>query len=400
MMSTNGDSFADLFDAEESKPVKQLKTGEKVSARIVGFGGESVFLDIGGKSEGVLNAAEITNDDGELETAVGDVIDVYFLSSKRSELLFTTTISSGASHEHLQEAWRSGIPVEGFVKAEIKGGFEITLGGNVRAFCPYSQIGLRRVESNEIYLDQHMQFRITRFESGGRNIVVSARDILEEERELQKETLKENLSEGDIVEGEITSIQKFGAFVDIGGIDGLIPISEISWSRVDQVDDYLHVGQNVSVAVKQLDWENDRISLSLKETLADPWESDIKQFPEGSSHIGQVAKLAQFGAFVTLAPGIDGLVHVSKLGGGRKIHHPREVLEVGQDLEVSIESIDLDEKRISLAPTDYTAPEDNEEAEKEVFHKFQKTKKKGKKKENLGSLGELLQAKLAEKNKE
>lgn len=398
-MSTNGDSFADLFDAEETKPVKKLNTGEKISARIVGFGGESVFLDIGGKSEGVLDAAELTNSDGEIEVAVGDTIDVYFLSSKRSELLFTTTISSGASLDHLEEAWRSGIPVEGFVKAEIKGGFEITLGGNIRAFCPFSQMGLRRVENNETYLDQHLQFRITRFESGGRNIVVSARAIQEEERALMKEALKENLTEGEAIEGEITSLQKFGAFVDIGGIDGLIPISEISWSRVEQIEDYLHIGQKVSVVVKQIDWDKDRISLSLKETLADPWEEAVNQFSVGSNHTGRVARLAPFGAFVTLAPGVDGLIHISKLGSGRKINHPREVMEEGQDIEVTVETIDSDEKRISLAPADYTPPEDKEEAEKDEFREFKKTKKKEKQKETLGSLGELLQEKLAEKKK-
>lgn len=398
-MDTKGESFADLFAAEETKTTHTLTPGDKISARVVGFGGESIFLDIGGKSEGILKSAEMTNSDGELEVAVGDMVDVYFLSSSHSEMLFTTTISSGASHAHLEEAWRSGIPVEGFVKAEIKGGFEITLGAGVRAFCPYSQMGLRRVENNDAYLDSHMNFRITQFENNGRNIVLSARAVLEEERELQKEKLKETLEEDQIIEGEVTSLQKFGAFVDIGGVDGLIPISEISWSHVDNIEEYLSVGQQVSVIVKKLDWDTDRISLSLKETLSDPWDTVKDQFPAGTSQVGRVARLTQFGAFVTLAPGIDGLIHISKLGGGRKIHHPREVMEEGQDIEVTVESIDSDEKRISLAPTDYTAPEDEETVEKEEFVHFQKKKKKEKKEESLGSLGELLKAKFAEKKK-
>jgi len=335
----------------------------------------------------------------ELDIQIGDTLDVYLLSSSGSELLFTTSLSSGASHAHLEEAWRSGIPVAGFVKSEIKGGFEITLGSNVRAFCPYSQMGLRRVEDNEVYLNTHMNFRITQFENNGRNIVLSARAIAEEERELKKEELKESLEENQVVKGVITSLQKFGAFVDIGGIDGLIPISEISWSHVDNIEEYLNIGQQVSVVVKKLDWDNDRISLSLKETLNDPWDTVKDQFPEGSCQIGQVARLTQFGAFVTLAPGIDGLIHISKLGSGKKIHHPREVMEEGQNIEVTIESIDSNEKRISLAPADYTAPEDKDAAEKGDFIHFQKKKSKKVKKEHLGSLGELLQAKLAEKNK-
>ncbi len=395
-MDTKGDSFADLFDSEKSQTTRQLKPGEKISAQIVGFGGESVFLDIGGKSEGILKSSEVTNNDGELEVEIGDNVEVYFLSSKRSEMLFTTTISSGASHEHLQEAWRSGIPVEGFVQGEIKGGFEITLSAGVRAFCPYSQMGLRRVDNNEVYLSTHMSFRITLFENNGRNVVLSARAILEEEQALKKEALKDNLEEGQVIEGEITSLQKFGAFVDIGGVDGLIPISEISWSRVEKIEDYLQVGQNVAVVIIKMDWEKDRISLSLKETLDDPWDNVQKQFNEGTNHVGQVVRLAQFGAFVTLAPGVDGLIHISKLGSGRKLHHPREILEEGQNIEVTIESIDNVEKRISLAPSDYTAPEDVEKAENKVYQQFKKNTKKD---ESIGSLGELLKTKLAERNK-
>ena len=393
----SGESFADLFNADNSATTRTFTPGEKIAAQVVGFGGESIFLDIGGKSEGILKAAELTNEAGELEVSVGETVHVYFLSSSRSEMVFTTSLSSGSSHDHLEEAWRSGIPVEGVVKAEIKGGFEVMLGSSVRAFCPFSQMGLRRVDDNETYLESRMTFRITRFESNGRNVVVSARAILEEERQLKKEALQESLEEGAIVEGVITSLQKFGAFVDIGGVDGLIPISEIGWSRVENIEDSLAMGQKVSVMIKKLDWDNDRISLSLKETLDNPWDSVREQFSEGSSHIGQVARLTQFGAFVTLAPGIDGLIHISKLGGGRRIHHPREVLEAGQEIEVTIESVDQEEKRIGLTPADYTAPEDEEQTAKNEFSEYRKKNTTGQKKKSLGSLGELLQAKLSEK---
>lgn len=395
MMDAKDGNFSDLFDAEDAKISRQFNPGDKITAQIVGIEGESIFLDIGGKSEGILYAAEVKNDKGGLDVTIGDTIEVYFLSSRHSELLFTTTISSGASHDHLEEAWRSGIPIEGFVKEEIKGGFEITLGGGVRAFCPYSQMGLRRIENNDAYLSQHMKFRITSFENNGRNIVVSARAILEEEKALRKEELKQKLEEGQIVQGEVTSLQRFGAFIDIGGVDGLIPVSEISWNHVDNIEEYLHVGQKVSVIVKKIDWDNDRISLSLKETLKDPWDEVEEHFVTGSNHVGKVARLAQFGAFVTLAPGVDGLIHISKLGSGRRIHHPREIMEEGQEIEVSIESIDNDQKRISLTPTDYTAPEDVEKAEQEEYVHFSKSKQK----ESLGNLGDLLKAKLEEKNK-
>lgn len=400
MTEANSDSFEDLFKAEETKKIKHLTPGQKIKATIVGITEETTFLDVGGKSEGILNSSELKDNEGTFTHQVGEQLDVYFLQAKRSEKLFTMSIGSGSSAAHLEEAFRSGIPVEGFVKAEIKGGFEITLGGNIRGFCPFSQMGLRRVEdSAATYLETHMKFQITRFEENGRNIVVSARAIQEAERAELRDKLIEKLEEGQTIEGVVSSIRDFGAFVDIGGVDGLIPISEIGWSRVEKVDEYFTVGQKVQAVVKKIDWDKDRISLSYKETQADPWDEVTTQFPEGSSHLGTVARLAQFGAFVTLAPGIDGLVHISKLGAGRRINHPREVLEEGQNIDVKIESIDLEEKRISLAPVDYVSPESEKDKEQDVYKSFLTKEKKPKSSNQVGSLGALLQAKLAEKKK-
>ncbi len=397
-MEVKNESFEELFKVEETKKLRRIKPGEKITATIVGIGQETTFLDVGGKSEGVLNSSELADKEGSFTKEIGDRIDVYFLQTKGSEQLFTTSIGSGSSNAHLEEAFRSQIPVEGFVKAEIKGGFEVTLGGNIRAFCPYSQMGLRRVEdAAKEYLETHMKFLISRFEEGGRNLVLSARAIQEAEREELKEKLQQILEEGQTVEGVISSVRDFGAFVDIGGVDGLIPISEIGWSRVENVADYFHVDQKVSVVVKKIDWEKDRISLSYKETLADPWDTVSEQFPEGTTHTGRVARLAQFGAFVTLAPGIDGLIHISKLGGGRKIHHPREVMEEGQNIDVNIESTDPGERRISLVPTDYVSPDSKDIAEQSEYKSYISGNKKKQAANDVGSLGALLKAKLAEK---
>ena len=400
MTDAYSDSFEDLFKAEETKKIRHLTPGQKIKATIVGINNESTFLDVGSKSEGVLNSSELKDSEGNFTRKVGDVIDVYFLRSKSSEQLFTTSIGSGAGNSHLEEAFRSGIPVDGFVKAEIKGGFEITLGGNVRAFCPFSQMGLRRVEdAAKEYLETHMKFQISRYDENGRNIVVSARALQEAEREELREQLQETLKEGQTVEGVVSSIRDFGAFVDIGGVDGLIPISEIGWSRVEKVADHFSVGQKVQAIIKKLDWENGRISLSYKDTMADPWAQVPVNFPEGSSHVGVVARLAQFGAFVTLAEGIDGLIHISKLGSGRRINHPREVMEVGQNIEVKIDGIDLTEKRISLVPIDYVSAESKEDEERVEYKAFVSEKKKKPSAGEIGSLGALLKAKIAEKKK-
>ncbi|PID75713.1 MAG: 30S ribosomal protein S1 [Deltaproteobacteria bacterium] len=391
-------SFAELFAAAPQKRLQKLSPGQKITATIVGIDNEVSFLDVGSKSEGILESAEIKDDEGNFTHQVGDRLDVYFLQTKRAEQIFTTTLGSGSSTAHLEEAFRARIPVEGMVKAEIKGGFEIRLGGNVRGFCPYSQMGVRRVDdAAKEYLGSRMTFLITRFSENGRNIVLSARAIQEEERERQKEKLKEQLEEGQTISGTITSIRDFGAFVDIGGVDGLIPISEIGWSRIDKIDEYFSIGQQVEVLVKEIDWQKERISLSYKATQKDPFEKVRETYPEGSLHTGTVARLSQFGAFVTLEPGIDGLVHISKLGGGKRIHHPSEVLDEGQSIEVRVEQLNMTERKMSLVPSDYVSEASEQEREQRIYKDFIAKERQAPEKAAMGSLGKLLQAKLSEK---
>jgi len=343
-------SFAEML--EQSMLGKtQLEPGQKIDATVLQVGDEWVFLDVGQKGEGVLDRKELLDNEGELTVTVGDKVNAYFMSRKGGELRFTTRLGGGSSGTaQLEEAWRSEIPVEGRIEKEIKGGYEVKLPGNVRAFCPFSQLGLRRQDNAEEAIGTTRDFRITQFEEQGRNIVVSHRVILEEERRQQRAELMTSLKEGMVVSGTITNIRDFGAFVDIGGLEGLLPISEISYSRVENIEDVLQVGQQIDVAVKKCDWENERFSFSLRDTLADPWLKVKSSYPVGSIHTGKVSRLAKFGAFVTLEEGIDGLVHISKIGGDQRIKHPQDVLTPGQALQVTIEKVDLDEKRISLVP--------------------------------------------------
>ncbi len=394
--------FAAMFE-KSSMDDERLKPGQKIEAVVVRVAREWVFIDLGGKSEGAISKQEFLNEDGEVTVQEGDTVQAYFLSEKNNELLFTLRVGGAAAHSHLEEAYESGIPVEGTVQKEVKGGFEIKIGGNVRGFCPFSQLDLRRVEDNEAYIGQKLSFRIQKYSEQGRNIVVSRRVVLEEERAQQKEALKESLAIGQSVQGTITSVRDFGAFVDIGGLEGLIPISEIAWGQVDDIHERVAVGQEVEVTVKKLDWENDRFSFSLKETLPDPWESVLNTFPEGTCHNGKVVRLTDFGAFVNLAPGIDGLVHISKLGAGRRIKHPREVVKQGDVIEVRVDSVDIEQKRISLslpAPAGSEAAKGQaepspERVERESYAEF---KKKGKEKsKSMGTLGDLLKAKMEKK---
>ena len=383
------ESFADLFQAKTVSRAT-MKPGDRIEATVVGISGENIFLDVGAKSEGVLAAAELRNEAGELTVGIGDRVRVYLLPKRGGEMACTTRLGGGqTTPREIEEAFEAGIPVEGKVTAEVKGGFSVTVAGH-RCFCPYSQMDIRRVEQADSYLDKTLAFKIMEFGSQGRNIILSARALKEEQRAREREQLKEQLREGVQVSGTVTSVRDFGAFVDIGGVDGLIPISELAWGQTDRVEDVLSLGQQVQVVVKRLDWDRDRISLSLRETTENPWDKAAERYPAGSVHQGRVSRLAAFGAFVTLEAGVDGLLHISRLGAGRRIHHPREVVEVGQELTVKIESVDTAQQRIALVPEDYAPREKTEDtpvppAPREPV--------------SMGTLGDLLKQQLGKKKK-
>lgn len=348
-MTDDDKSFAEMFQETTASSKDRLRPGQRIEATVVRIAKEWIFIDLGAKSEGSVARNEFTDTEGNLTVTEGDRVQVYFLSEKKNERLFTVKVSGGAVAGHLEEACQNGIPVEGTVTAEVKGGFDVRFSGSVRAFCPFSQMEMRRIGNAEEYIGKKLAFRITKFSEHGKNIVVSRRALLEEEQALQKEALQESLNIGQSVKGIITSIRDFGAFVDIGGIEGLIPVSEIAWGRIEDINERLTVGQEVTVTILKLDWDQDRYSFSLKDSLPDPWEELSGIFSEGSVVTGKVVRLTEFGAFVELAPGIDGLVHISKLGAGRRISHPREVTQVGNALEVKIDSVDPEKKRLSLS---------------------------------------------------
>jgi small subunit ribosomal protein S1 len=386
------ENFEELLNQSLNKAV-HFNPGDKVEAVIAEVTKGWVFIDLGGKSDGQIEVNEFIDDEGNITVKKGDTINTYFLSSKNNEMLFTTRLASHtARSEHLEEAYHSGIPVEGFVEKEIKGGFEVKVAGNIEAFCPYSQLGLKRVEDTSQYIGQHLTFKIVEYGKRGRNIIVSNRVILEEERQRHKDALRESLEEQMTVSGEITSIKSFGAFIDISGLEGLIPISEVSWGRVENINNALSVGQKVDVVIKKLDWANDKFSFSLKETLPDPWHNVGGKYPEGSIHSGKVARLVPFGAFVTLEPGIDGLVHISELGKAKRINHPREVLEEDQAIEVRIARVFEDERRLSLEMV--SGARDSEELE----HYKKRIAESGEQSAGaIGTLGDILRKKMDEK---
>jgi len=383
------ESFAELFAASQSK-TGRLKPGEQIQAKILHVSGEWVFLDIGQKGEGVLAVSELKDPDGNLVVSPGDSVTAWFVGGERGELRFTTKIGGigAADRSLIEDAWRAGIPVEGSVEKEIKGGFEVKIGSN-RAFAPFSQMSLRRVSDTSVFIGKKLKFMITEYAEGGRNLVVSHRAILEEEAAREKELLKDTVKVGMTLNATVTSIQKFGAFVQAGGIEGLLPVSEIGWKRVENVADVLSVGDQISVVLKSIDWENDKFSFSLKDTLPDPWDTMQQNFTVGSSHTGTISRLAPFGAFVTIGDGIDGLLHISKIGKGKRINHPREVLKEGEVLEVLVEAVDRENKRISLAIAETVRAAAEAEQDMKAFRQQAADAPAG-----MGTFADLLKAKL------
>ncbi len=388
------ETFADMFEKSYVQR-DRLEPGQMVETVIVKISGDNIFLDLGGKGEGYLDRSEMVDEAGNLIVKEGDTVRAYFVSSENNEMRFTTKLGKGPEKQtQIEDAWRNQVPVEGTIVKEVKGGFEVKIGGTVRAFCPFSQMGLRREENQAEYIGRSLSFNIAEYEESGRNIVLSRKAILDEEKRNKKEALKETLKEGAKVRGKVTSIQKFGAFVDVGGVEGLLPISEIAWTRTEKVGDLLSVGQEVEVIIKKLDWEHDRYSFSLKDAMPDPWALFADTMLVGSYHMGTVSRLAAFGAFVTLKEGVDGLIHISKMAAGRRINHPREVLKEGQSVEVQVEAVDLPQRKLSLALAAIRRAEEEETATVNDYRN-----KVTAENQSMGTLGDMLKAKMEQKNK-
>jgi len=343
------ENLAELLDKSNTKP-KKYSQGQKIKGKIARISEEWVFVDLGGgKSEGVIARSELEDEQGQIKLAEGDEIEAQFLYLQDGEIVLTTKIGgqAKANKKQLEEAYRSHIPVEGYVVGEIKGGLEVKVSG-VRAFCPASHIELRRGANLSKYIGKHLTFHILEYKEGGRNIILTRREILEQEQEKKIAHLKETLQVGQEITGPVRSIQNFGAFVDLGGLDGLIPVSEMSWGRVENPAEVLKVGQQVQAKITSIDWDKQRISLTLKHTQTDPWLTVSQRYQEGAWLQGTVVRLTDFGAFVELEPGVDGLVHISNLNAEQHVKHPKEVVEIGQKVDVRVLKVDEQGRRISL----------------------------------------------------
>ncbi|HNZ65059.1 MAG TPA: 30S ribosomal protein S1 [Smithella sp.] len=381
-------SFEELLNETSLKP-RRFSAGEKIDTIIVKITEEWMFLDLGAKSEGYLDKKELLDENGNLTVKEGDPITAYFVSSRHGEKLFTTKLLTGKSvDDFMLKAYQSRMPVEATVEKEIKGGFSVKINQNVSGFCPYSQMDTRKIDDAAAYVGKKFEFVVAEYSEKGRNIILSRRPLLEKIEQEKKAALKNSLQQGMTVSGVVTSVQKFGAFIDLGGIQGLLPVSEMGWGRVEDPKVLYSPGDKVEAVIINLDWEANRITLSAKATLPNPWDEFVRKYPEGSVLKGKVSNLTNFGAFIKMEDGVEGLLHISKLARGKKIKHAGDAMKAGEDVEVKIEKIDRENRKISLDLTgsdkDTSAASGNEDDFRGYIGKSPKT---------MGTLGDLIKKK-------
>jgi small subunit ribosomal protein S1 len=338
------------------KKARRPKVGDTVRGKVISIGKDAIFVDLGGKAEGVLDREQVADSEGKVRFAVGDTIEARVVDDRGGALQLKVRMGGrGAdSSAELIQAADLGLAVEGTVTEVVKGGLSVDVVG-VRGFCPASQVDVRFVDDLTPFVGQRLSFKVTRYEPGPRgNLVLSRRALLEVERAaLAGETLGK-LVPGLVVRGTVTAIKPYGAFVDIGGIEGMLHVSELGFARVGHPQDVLSIGQEVECAILEVKPSEDpkkplKVSLSLKALSEDPWRLATESLVEGQTITGTVTRLQPFGAFVEIAPGVEGLVHISELAAGKRINHPKEVLKVGQTVETTILALDAEKRRISLS---------------------------------------------------
>ena len=343
------ESFAALF--EESLKREDLKEGDIVKGKIISIGSENVIVDIGYKSEGTISLPEFIDAEGKVTINVGDTVDV-FLESREDEDGLCVLSKEKADRlkvwDEISAACERDELIDGTISTRVKGGLSVTIRGGVKAFLPGSQVDLRPVRNLDAYIGKAHRFKVIKFNKKRGNIVLSRRVLLEKERAELKEQTLDKLKEGQIVEGIVKNLTEYGAFIDLGGIDGLLHITDMSWGRVTHPSELFQVGDHVRVKVLKFNSETERVSLGLKQMMEDPWTHAQEKYPPGTVVRGKVVSLKDYGAFIELEQGIEGLIHVSEMSWTRRVKHPSKVLAIGDTVEAVVLDIDPRQNRISL----------------------------------------------------
>jgi small subunit ribosomal protein S1 len=346
--SGSAENFAALF--EESLSRKEMRIGEVITAEVVRVDDNFVVVNAGLKSESYIAADEFRNDQGQLEAKPGDFISVAIESLENGygeTRLSRDKAKRLAAWHDLEEALEKGTMVNGVINGKVKGGLTVTVNG-IRAFLPGSLVDIRPVKDTTPYENKQMEFKVIKLDRKRNNVVVSRRAVLEETQGEERQKLLESLQEGVVVKGIVKNITDYGAFVDLGGIDGLLHITDLAWRRVKHPSEILSVGDEVEAKVLKFDQEKNRVSLGLKQLGEDPWVGLSRRYPPGTRLFGKVSNLTDYGAFVEIEAGIEGLVHVSEMDWTNKNVHPSKVVQLGDEVEVMVLEIDEERRRISL----------------------------------------------------
>src|SRR5690606_29525208 len=337
--------FADLFE----KSVRTIKEGEVVQGTVLSIDNEHVHVDVGFKSEGLIPLWELMSDDGRVLVKPGDKVDVLIEETEDPDgriVLSKEKADRLKVWDEISRAYEADEPVEGVIVARVKGGLSVDIG--VKAFLPGSQVDLRPVRNLEALMGERSQFKIIKFNKRRGNMVLSRRALLEKERERQRRETLQTLEVGQIVDGVIKNITDYGAFIDLGGIDGLLHVTDMSWGRVNHPSEMFQVGDQLKVKVLKFDPETERVSLGLKQIQPDPWVDAAHKYPIGKRVQGKVVSLTDYGAFLELEPGIEGLVHVSEMSWTKRVKHPSKVVNVGDVVDAVVLDIDEGNRKISL----------------------------------------------------
>jgi small subunit ribosomal protein S1 len=346
--------FAKMFEDSMSGIDKKLKPGDKIKGEILSIGKEEVFVTTGTVDDGIVLKNELLDKEGQFTHKVGDILALFVTQFKDGQTFLSPKPTAKNMADGLEDAYNLSVPVEGKVTETVNGGFRVSIMGKT-AFCPISQIDSRRVEDAQAYIGRKLEFLITQFDPRGRNIVVSRRKLLDGQKEISAASFAEHNKPGDPITGVVTRLEKFGAFVEVSaGLEGLVHISEIAWSRLNDPSEVLKVGDEVSAKILKIEEVGGRmnVSLSIKQATAQPWENMPAEIVEGKIIEGRVTRCMKFGAFVELAPGIEGLVPLSEMSYTKRVMRAEDVVTEGERVMVLIKEIRLDERRLSLSIRD------------------------------------------------
>ena len=343
-------SFEELLEGYVTPEMGDLEEGQIVKGEIVGINGETVLVSVGFKSEGQIPAEEFRDAQGNLTVKEGDQVEVYVARKNENDGTIILSFEKAKRmqlFDQLEKVLEDNGVITGTITRRIKGGYTVDLGG-VEAFLPGSHVDLRPVPDMDALVNQNYEFRVLKINRRRSNVIVSRRVLLEEERDAKRGKLLQELAEGQIVKGKAKNITEYGVFVDLGGLDGLLHITDMSWKRIRHPREMVSLGQELELKVLSFDKDNQKVSLGLKQLVPDPWQDITARFPEGSHHTGKVTNLVDYGVFVELEPGVEGLVHISEMSWTRKLRHPSQMVHQGDEVEVVILGVDSEKKRISL----------------------------------------------------